>query len=78
MMYQFMCVTHVFGGLQVDNHHFPSFALGEEWEVSTGFYLHGGTERQGQVSSSVCRYWRNMSQVKVTRVPLVNISHLYI
>lgn len=47
--------THMFGGLQVDDGHFPSFALGEEWKVSTWFDLQGGAERQRQVRSSGCR-----------------------
>lgn len=74
-MFPYVCVrcaneTHVFGGLQVDNGHFPSFALGEEWKVSTGFDLQGGAERQRQVCSSACRQRRNVSQISVTCVLL--------
>lgn len=56
--------THVFGGLQVDDGHFPSLALGEEWKVSAGFDLHGGAERQCQVCSSGCKQNRNVSWIK--------------
>lgn len=74
-MFPYVCVrcaneTHVFCGLQVDNGHFPSFALGEEWKVSTGFDLQGGAERQRQVCSSACRQRRNVSQISVTCVLL--------
>ncbi len=60
--------THVFRGLQVDDGHFPSLALGEEWKVSTWFDLQGGAERQCQVCSSGCRRKRNTSHTLFTCV----------
>lgn len=42
----------MFGRLQVDNNQFATLALGEEWEVSTGFDLQGRAQSQSQVRSS--------------------------
>lgn len=39
----------MFGGLQVDDGHFPPFALGEERKVAAGFDLQGRAERERQV-----------------------------
>lgn len=44
--------THMFGGLQVNDGQFPSFALVEERQVSAGFDLQGRAECQRQVRSS--------------------------
>lgn len=38
--------TYMLGGLQVDDGQLPSFALGDEGQVSAGFDLHGCAERQ--------------------------------
>lgn len=56
--------THVFRGLQVDDGHFPSLALGEERKVSAGFDLHGGAERQCQVCSPGRKQNRDVSWIK--------------
>lgn len=42
----------MFGGLQVNDGQFPSFALGEQRQVSAGFDLQGRAEGQRQVGSS--------------------------
>lgn len=57
--------THVFGGLQVNDGQFPSFALGEQWQVSAGFDLQGRAEGQRQVGSSAER-GRDNSPLEVT------------
>lgn len=60
-----MCVdeTHMLGRLQIDNDHLPSFALSEEWKISTGFDLHGRAERQCQVCSSAGKEHGNTSNI---------------
>lgn len=45
----------MFGGLQVDDGHFPPFALGEERKVAAGFDLQGRAERERQVRPPGCR-----------------------
>lgn len=45
----------MFGGLQVDDGHFPPFALGEERKVAAGFDLQGRAERERQVCPSGSR-----------------------
>lgn len=53
----------MFGGLQVDDGHFPPFALGEEGKVAAGFDLQGRAERERQVCPSGCRRKRQRSHL---------------